>query len=104
MQTQGERLKEVREILRLSRHEFAEKIGSSEPSIGKAERDKGNFGIEVYCNLAKNLNVSLNWLLAGKGEMFIKENNVKISDEFKDVVKAEVITLLNEYGIIDTVK
>ena len=104
MQTQGERIKEVREILRLSRQEFADKIGSSEPSIGKAERNKGNLGIEVYCNLINNLNISVDWILSGKGSMFIIEKTENISDGFKELVKAEVTLLLHEYGLISEIK
>jgi len=104
MLTQGEKIEEIIRALRLSREEFANKINSSVAQVGKVVRNEGNFGIDVYCNLINNLNISVDWLLTGKGEMFLQEKNVKLSDEFKDVVKAEVITLLHEYGVIDKIK
>jgi transcriptional regulator with XRE-family HTH domain len=104
MLTQGERLKEAREILRLNQEEFADKIGASRASVSKLESNKGNFGIEIYCNLINNLNISVDWLLSGKGEMFIQENKTNLSEEFRGIVKAEVVALLHEYGVIDTVK
>lgn len=104
MQTQGERLEEIMTISRLDRDELAIKIKSSVAQIGKVIRNEGNFGIEVYCNLINNLNVSVDWLLSGKGSMFIVEKTENISDGFKSLVKAEVALLLHEYGLINEIK
>jgi len=104
MQTQGERLEEIITVLKLSREELAEKINSSVPSISKVVRNKGNFGIDVYINLITNLNVSVNWLLSGKGTMFIQEKASEHDAKFDEFIKEKVLSVLIEYDIIDAVK
>jgi len=104
MSTQGERLEKFRKLKGFSQQALADSIGVSKSSVNKVLSDGGNFEVKNYLKLNEIYGISLDWLILGKGDMFINENPTKISDQFKDLVKAEVLMLLNEYGIIDVVK
>lgn len=104
MQTQGERLEEILKTLRIDRIEFASKIGSSEPSVGKVCRNEGNFGISIYTNIINNFNISIDWLLTGKGTMFIQEKSSEHDAKFDEFIKEKVLSVLIEYDVIDAVK
>ncbi|MDD3149207.1 MAG: helix-turn-helix transcriptional regulator [Candidatus Gastranaerophilales bacterium] len=104
MSTQGSRLKEFRETLRLSQADLANSLGIAGPSITKVEKDKNNLSNENLVKLATIYNLNINWLLINKGDMFIKENAANVSDEFKGIIKAEVVNLLHEYGLTDVIK
>jgi len=104
MSTQGERLEKLRKLKGFSQQALADSIGVSKSSVNKVLSDGGNFEVKNYLKLNEVYGISLDWLILGKGDMFITEKPTQISDELKDVVKTEVITLLNEYGVIDVVK
>lgn len=74
MITQGERLKQIRTELRLSQAKLGKSLGISAPSIGKAEKGINRLSNESLTKLLENYNVNINYLLAGKGEMFITKD------------------------------
>jgi transcriptional regulator with XRE-family HTH domain len=98
---QGERLKDIRFVLRLSQKQMAEKLGIKSQSISKVESDSGNFSIDVYVKLVELFNVNLNWLLAGNGEMFISTEK---NENFDQKVELKVTELLDRYGLTDQIK
>lgn len=104
MTTQGKRLKELRETLRLSQVEMGNALGIAGPSIGRVENDKNNLSNENLVKLATLYSVNLNWLLLNKGEMFLKENAANHSDEFQTRIRLEVNTILDELGLKDIIK
>jgi transcriptional regulator with XRE-family HTH domain len=68
----GKRLKQIRESLKLSQQQFAEKLSIKSQSVYKVEKDLNGLSNETLINLIKNYNVNINWLLTGEGEMFKK--------------------------------
>lgn len=66
----AERLKKLRETLRLSVNELAESIGLPARTIGGYERNERTASIELVTQLCKKLNVNANWFVTGEGEMF----------------------------------
>lgn len=74
MITQGERLKQIREELRLSQAKLGNSLGISAPSIGKAEKGINRLSNESLTKLLENHNVNINYLLSGEGEMFITKD------------------------------
>lgn len=102
MDTQGKRLKELRNVLRLSQVELGNVLGIAGPSITKAENDKNNFSNETLAKLAELLSVNINWLLIGKGDMFVKDSSA--NDDLKIKIRYEVKALLDEYGLKDVLK
>lgn len=69
----AQRMMAVRKAFRLSRRKMAYKLNSSESSIYKNEKAHTSPNLTSYYALARKLNVSLDWMIAGKGEMFYKE-------------------------------
>ena len=70
----GHRLKTIRLTLRLSQLEMGAKIGLSKQGISKVENNKSFMTFQILSRLAVDLNINLNYLIAGIGEPFLKEH------------------------------
>lgn len=77
MQNIGERFKEIREYLRLSQEQIGKQIGLSKAGISGVEKNKSFMSKEVLSKLVIGLNVNLNWLISGEGEMFLTSKGEK---------------------------
>jgi transcriptional regulator with XRE-family HTH domain len=75
--TFGSRFKEIRKQLGFSQSEFAEIINISQGFLSDLEKDKKICGSNVLLELKKNFNININWLLAGYGDMFLEEKDLK---------------------------
>lgn len=64
--TIGQRIREEREKLELSREKFAEIIGLSDYYVGQLERGERQMSLRVLFKIAKCLHVSLDYLIFGK--------------------------------------
>lgn len=78
----GARLRAIREKSTLSQEQFAVKLGVVRSTYSRAERGECFLSVEGMQSLAKDLNVSINWLLLGQGEMFLRKPT--ISEEALD--------------------
>lgn len=67
----GERIKKLREFLGLERKEFAEKIGKTEPTISRAERNKNKPSEGFLWALMTHFSVNPDWIMTGEGKMFL---------------------------------
>lgn len=74
----GERLKTARTALGLTQQALAEKIESSKTGIQANETGRSVPGGHVLLGFI-NLGISSDWLLAGKGEMFLDEGAIGLS-------------------------
>jgi len=108
MNTQGKRFKQLRQNLSKNQEELANVLGIARTSISKLENESGYFEMETYPKLVNILDINLNWLIAGKGEMFIKENAASDSDDLRKIARAEAHSvlkeLLHEYGLTNVLK
>ncbi len=95
MESTGQRFKELRKELRLSQEGFADKIGLSKSAVSAVESDKSFVSLNVMRSLFMELNVNLNWLIAGQGEMF---NAPKFEDVRGEILN-EVDKLLKARGL-----
>lgn len=95
MKSQGERLKEIRNQLRLSQEELGKRIGLSRASIAAVEADKNRFSNDVLCKLLLAFDVNINYLLIGKGSIF----NAPEFEDIKDEILKEVNEILVKHGI-----
>jgi len=75
----GQRIREEREKLGLSRGELAEIIGLSDYYIGQLERGERQMSLPVLVNITNCLHVSLDYLIFGK----INNNTTYINDSGK---------------------
>lgn len=62
----GQRIREGRESLDLSREKFAEIIGLSDYYIGQLERGERQMSLPVLVKIANCLHISLDYLIFGK--------------------------------------
>ena len=84
----NERIRELREYLKLSRNDFGERLGMSGDSINNLERGRVVIKDFIIKLISQEFNVDENWLRNGEGSMFILELD-------EDTVLVE--QLLNEY-------
>lgn len=103
MPTQGKRLKNIREKLKLNQTEFADKLNIKSQSVWKAEKNINKLSNDNLFNLVSQFNINLNYLISGKGEMFINET-IQPSEELRAMFQEELTNLLCKYGLIDKIK
>ena len=75
----AERFKILRLKLNLSKKDIAKKLGISRNSISDIETQRQLPTITLITSIMRTFNVSYSWLLTGEGDMFLKEQNVELS-------------------------
>ncbi|MDQ1350418.1 MAG: Helix-turn-helix protein [Acidobacteriota bacterium] len=81
----GQRVKAVRESLRLSQREMAASLNTSASYISEIEGGKANPGPGFFLDLSAAYNVSIEYVFHGEGEMFYDPRTRFPRAEFKDV-------------------
>ena len=71
----GQKIREEREKLELSREEFAEILGLSDYYIGQLERGERQMSLPVLVKVANCLHLSLDYLIFGKTAYAAYEGN-----------------------------
>jgi repressor LexA len=66
----GGRLKQARETMNLKQEDMANKLNIGQSAYSKMERGKSDFSDELLV-LIPELGINLNWIITGKGEMFL---------------------------------
>jgi transcriptional regulator with XRE-family HTH domain len=69
----GQRVKDVRDFLDISQKDFAEKPGAANSFISDIETEKTKPGYDILVKMAHTFNISPNFILPGKGKMFLDE-------------------------------
>lgn len=69
----GNRLKDLREHLKFSRQEFALRLGIAMNGYSKNEMGMNLPGMPTLKRLAKDFNISMDWLFFNRGNMFFQE-------------------------------
>lgn len=75
-----ERIKKIRESLNLSQKEFAQELGVISTAISKYERGEVKPASDFLDKLYRKFHVNLNWLISGKGQMFLVSKEKPKSD------------------------
>lgn len=96
MITEGERIKELRLVLRLNQREFADIFGVSRSFISAVEKNISYLSKKNLHKLLTEYDINLNWLIAGVGNMF----NCK--DDLDKKVEQKVKEALSKYGLTDS--
>ncbi len=94
----GKRLKEVRKALKLTQSEITVPAGLSKSYLSELELGKSKSCSMLYQYLADEHNVNVNYILTGRGKMFIREENTIDTETFghdSDIVK-EIFLLMKE--------
>lgn len=80
----NERLRELREALKMSRVAFGEKLGVSGDVINNLERGRVDLRDPMFSLIIKTFNVNESWLRTGEGEMFLK---MDVEEEIAELIK-----------------
>ena len=67
----GERVKSIRQALKMTQSEFASKLDISTTAMSESEKAKYKPGFEVMMKLMTVYDVNLYYLFFGKGQMFL---------------------------------
>ncbi len=72
----GYKIRKVREVLKLTNSQLADHIGHARSSFCRYEQGKTPPRLTTLYRLGEKYNVSLDWLIRDKGEMFYKKKEV----------------------------
>ena len=95
METQGQRIKKIRQALDLSQEKFGEIFEIGKQFVSLLEKDKTQLNNDKLVKLLLDYNVNINYLLGGFGSMF---NPPKFED-VKTEILSEVNKMLKERGL-----
>ena len=84
----SERMRLLREELRLSQAEFGTRAGLTQTSISEAETGKREFGFSSLMKISETYGVNLNWLILGIGPTYIKDTQFPFRGDALAVVEA----------------
>jgi transcriptional regulator with XRE-family HTH domain len=101
MTTSGERIKEIRWILKLNQQQMADKLGLTQSAISAVEKNLNGLSNDNLVKLLTEYNINLNWLLGGEGEMF---NSSEKEENLDKKVEQKVAEALSKYGLTDIIK
>ena len=73
----GQRVKETRKILHLQQQQMAEAIGISSGHLSEIESGKANPNADFLIKLSNLYNVSVEYIIHGRGEMFYDDGKTK---------------------------
>lgn len=95
MLTTGQRIKIVRQELKMSQEQFGQIFNAGKSYISAVENDKSKLSVEHLVKLLVNYNVNINYILGEVGGVF----NASEFEDVKNEVLEEVNKILSKYGI-----
>lgn len=81
-----ERLKQIRLFFKFNQQQMADRLSIDVRKLRSYEYETKNYPVDFLILLVNVLNVNINWLLTGKGEMFL--STISESDNFRAKVEA----------------
>lgn len=81
--TENQRIKELREVLQLTQVQLAEFLGVSKQYFYRVEKGLTDLSKEKIVTLCVRYNVSIDWLLTGRGPMFLDTGNDVVTVKLK---------------------
>ncbi len=82
----GERIREIRKERKISQIEFSKTLGITQDKLSKYENGRIKPPIELLLSISEKFNISLNWLLMGKGDKYLKKEE-EIDEEIYKIAK-----------------
>ncbi len=101
METQGQRIKKIRQALNLSQEDFGKIIDTMKQNVSRLENDKMVLNNDKLIKLAVEYKVSPNYILLGIGEMFLYKNAASEYENIKKDILSEVKIMLVNHNLID---
>ncbi len=100
MENIGSRIKDLRRRNSLSLTKLAKSIGISPGNLSDIENNKNMPSTKAAILISEHFKVSLDWLLTGKGEMFLSDNK---EPQEKRIDNSELINLRRRYDQLEKV-
>ncbi len=94
----AENLKKIRNELGLSVAKFAEKLEMSANTLTNYEQNRRAPSLNLFVQLDKKVDVNLNWLVSGKGNMF---NQSSKETERTCELEDKIVEVMKKYGVIE---
>lgn len=82
METLGNRIRELRNNLSITQADIATWLNASRQSVSNWETDKADLSGQQLAIIICNTNVNADWLLTGRGKMFMNTNNPTTNNNF----------------------
>ncbi|MCP4147006.1 MAG: helix-turn-helix domain-containing protein [bacterium] len=76
----GDRLRALRSRLGISQQSLGARLKLSRTGYGRYETGENSIGLPALAKLASDMDVSLDWLIAGKGPVFFKQKATVASE------------------------
>lgn len=92
----AENLKKLRNELGLSVAKMADKLEMSANTLTNYERETRIPNATLFVQLNK-INVNLNWLVSGQGNMF----NQPAYEEIEDKLEEKILSVMKKYGVVE---
>lgn len=103
----GDRIKEVRNTLKLTQFTVSEKLNINQGNYSRIEKNIHEPNMSFLHFFSKIYNVNLNWLISGEGEMFLKNNsdnniikepahiynNIRVNSQVSDIFNNTVVNM-----------
>jgi repressor LexA len=100
----GGRLKQARETMNLTQEDMANKLNVGQSAYSKMERGKSDFSNELL-TLIPELGINLNWIITGKGEMFLTNTPAKLESDLAEELEERIRRIkIDVSDIEDTVR
>ncbi len=97
----GDRLKKFRNYLKLTQRSVAETLNCNQATIADYEKGRILPSIKVLYNITENYNLDINWLLTGKGEMFLAESGETSKDERIMQLENEIAKIKKDISLLE---
>ncbi len=91
----GYKLRKIRESSRYRPHEMADFLGTWQSTYSRYEKGETPLNIITLYKLANRFNISLDWLIRGKGPMYYNEKEVGQKSE-PDHTEQQLLQILGE--------
>ena len=88
------RITQLRNKLKLSQQEFAERVGITQGALSQLENQKSTLSLSTIINISKEFGIDCNWLIIGDGEHFNKGQAKTLTQDIER--DPNLIPLINE--------
>lgn len=90
----GQRVKDVRNFLKLNQSDFAKELDTTTVSISRYENDDRQLPAEILEKISGKFNISGDWLLTGRGEMYYHSNGKPAAQDGNEACDVADIPIL----------
>ena len=85
----GSRLREIRQRLKMTQEQLGKKLGVNASAVAKYEYEVTFPNIKMLNILASQYNVSMDYLVSGRGTLFYEDKDTPDSDRYKNIIDGD---------------